>query len=471
LSERARTLHRQAAAVAAAAGAALDRYPPRQARYQQQHDLSAKLRAAAASLAPGWLGASLDAVPAAAPLGGYGSSGFLRVGQAHPLDDARFPVVLPLLGTGHLAVDADARDPRVAGLLRSLVLRLLAATPTRSLRILAVDGVGTFAAFRDIDPVMSRTAAGADGLRAVLHEAEARVRDPRRDGPSLLVVITSLPELAEPADLIRIAALASLGPAARVHLIVAGWPPPPLTPESTRAPLAWCTQITVRNPYAWVGDPPGASFGTARTGGRLNAPTYLDPGPPAELVRRVCAQLAASSFAGPSFAGPQPVAGAGSAWSEYLAAARHLDAVRQAPADDVVSAAKHELAALVRRLADQGHRLVPAGVAMAPAPADLYAAQQAMTSPETIRAALVSARATAEAEPTLLLVPTPPPESARPVGSRRPAGSRRPVVPRRRLMPAGQPAPARPRTLLIYGGLTLVAVLAALIIATLALPR
>jgi hypothetical protein len=354
--------------------------------------------------------------------------------------------VLPLLGTGHLAVDADARDPRVAGLLRSLVLRLLAAAPARSLRILAVDGVGTFAAFRDIHPIMSRTAAGADGLRAVLQEAEARVRDPRRDGPSLLVVITSLPELAEPADLIRIAALASVGPAARVHLVVAGWPPPPLTPESTQAPLAWCTQITVRNPYAWVGDPPGASFGTARTGGRLNAPTYLDPDPPAELVRRVCAQLAASSFAGPSFAGPsfagpsfagpQPVAGAGSAWSEYLTAARHLDAVRQAPADDVVSAAKHELAALVRRLADQGRRLVPAGVAMAPAPADLYAAQQAMTSPETIRAALVSAQATAEAAEAVL-----------------------------------DAEAATPRTLLIYGGLTLVAALAALIIAALALPR
>ena len=88
------------------------------------------------------------------------------------------------------------------------MLRLLAAAPARSLRILAVDGVGTFAAFRDIHPIMSRTAAGADGLRAVLQEAEARVRDPRRDGPSLLVVITSLPELAEPADLIRIAALA-----------------------------------------------------------------------------------------------------------------------------------------------------------------------------------------------------------------------------------------------------------------------
>jgi hypothetical protein len=337
--------------------------------------------------------------------------------------------VLPLLGTGHLAVDADARDPRVAGLLRSLVLRLLAAAPARSLRILAVDGVGTFAAFRDIHPIMSRTAAGADGLRAVLQEAEARVRDPRRDGPSLLVVITSLPELAEPADLIRIAALASVGPAARVHLVVAGWPPPPLTPESTQAPLAWCTQITVRNPYAWVGDPPGASFGTARTGGRLNAPTYLDPDPPAELVRRVCAQLAASSFAGPSFAGPQPVAGAGSAWSEYLTAARHLDAVRQAPADDVVSAAKHELAAL-------GRRLVPAGVAMAPAPADLYAAQQAMTSPETIRAALVSAQATAEAAEAVL-----------------------------------DAEAATPRTLLIYGGLTLVAALAALIIAALALPR
>ena len=56
---------------------------------------------------------------------------------------------------------------------------------------------------------------------------------------------------------------------------------PPLTPESTQAPLAGSTQITLRNPYVRIGSPPGASFGAGR---RLNAPVYLDPDPPAALV-------------------------------------------------------------------------------------------------------------------------------------------------------------------------------------------
>jgi hypothetical protein len=380
-------LARRAAAVAVAVGQALDGYPDRPARHREQHALAARLRAAAATLAPGWLGCPLDAVPVSAPVRDSVTLDFVRVGVARPLDDAGFPVVLPLVGAGHLAIDADARDPRVAGLLRSLVLRLLAAAPAGTLRILTVDGVATFAPFCGVEAVVAPAATDPAGLNAVLDEAETRVREPPGDGSVLVVVIGSLPELTEVTDLTRIANLASVGPSARVHLVVAGWPPPPLTPESTQAPLACCTQITVRNPYAWVGDPPGASFGAVpRLGGRLGAPVYLDPDPPAELIRRVCSAPGTGTVSG--VVDP----GRAEAWRDYLAAAQRLDAVRRAPDDSAVDAARRELAFVRQRL----DRLAGAGVPVAPGPADLYAAARSTTGStgglDAIRAALASAR-------------------------------------------------------------------------------
>src|SRR6266581_2787865 len=91
--ESAAALHRRAAAVA-------DGVPP--PHFAQQHELAGTLRAAAATLAPGWLGTALDAAmpPKATP------GGFVRIGQAQPLDDASFPAIVPLLGTGHLALNA-----------------------------------------------------------------------------------------------------------------------------------------------------------------------------------------------------------------------------------------------------------------------------------------------------------------------------------------------------------------------------
>ncbi len=404
MNDRAATFSRRAAAVAAVVGPALDGYPDRPARHREQHALAARLRAAAATLTPGWLGCPLDAAPVSAPVPDATTLGFVRVGVAHPLDDAGFPVVLPLVGAGHLAIDADTRDPRVAGLLRSLVLRLLAAAPAGTLRMLTVDGVATFAPFYGVEAVLPPAAADPAGLRAVLDEAEARVREPPRDGTALIVVIGSLPELTEVADLARIANLASVGPAARVHLVVAGWPPPPLTPESTQAPLACCTQITVRNPYTWVGDPPGASFGAVpRLGGRLGAPVYLDPDPPAELIRRVCSAVGAgaasdavSEAVSGAISGAISGAGLPEAWPDYLAAAQRLDAVRRAPDDSAVEAARRELTFVRQRL----DRLAVAGVPVAPSPSDLYAAARSTGGPDArstggldaIRGALASAR-------------------------------------------------------------------------------
>ncbi len=70
---------------------------------------------------------------------------------------------------------------------------------------------------------------------------------------------------------------------------MAGWPPPPLTAETTQPPLPLATQIALRNPYAVIGDPPGGTYGVTNA---LNTPVYLDAEPPAETVAVVCSQVA-----------------------------------------------------------------------------------------------------------------------------------------------------------------------------------
>ncbi|MEU8816015.1 FtsK/SpoIIIE domain-containing protein [Actinoplanes sp. NPDC048796] len=275
----------------------------------EQHRLVEELRVAAAALAPGWLGAPLEAQSLNTPLGGVYPPQFVRLGAAQPLDDAQFPALVPLLGTGHLTVDATATDSRVFGLLRSLLVRLLAAAPAGSLLVRAVDGVGAgevfapFAGLRDAG-LMSPPATDRQGLRDVLAEAEKWLRPGRGVAPRrsrrdrmMLVVIASLPELTEGEELRRIAALAQQGPDSGLHLIVAGWPPPPLTAETTQAPLPRTTMVSVRNPYAVIGDPPGATYGSIPSVSWLNAPVFLDEDPPPHLVEAVCRELAAHSAA------------------------------------------------------------------------------------------------------------------------------------------------------------------------------
>jgi hypothetical protein len=313
---QAAALHRQAVATVTAAGTVLDRQARTQPDPKEQYELAERMRVAAAALAPGWLGARLDAQSEDTPLGGPRQPRFVRIGVAQPLDDVRFPVIVPLLGAGHLAVDADARDPRVAGLLRGTLLRLLAAAPAGSLLVRAVDAAGAGTMFAPFAPLadaglMPPPVTDRTGLRAVLAEAEQWVRPARpstsrhnRRDRTLLLVFASLPELTEGGDLARIGALAQHGPDAGLHLIVAGWPPPPLTAETTQPPLPRTTQVALRNPYALISDPPGASFSAATPVGTpytpstgLNTPVFLDDDPPANLVERVCQELAAESVA------------------------------------------------------------------------------------------------------------------------------------------------------------------------------
>ncbi|UQU65249.1 cell division protein FtsK [Couchioplanes caeruleus] len=306
--EQAAALHRQAEATVAAAAAALDGQAPPAADSLEQHRLAEELRAAANALVPGWLGSPLDAASAVAPLGGTEPPQFVRLGVAQPLDDARFPAIVPLLGSGHLTIDADARDPRVAGLLRCLLVRLLAAAPAGSLLVRGVDAsrgavFAPFAMLADAG-LMAPPAEDLSGLRDVLSEAEkwlrpargGAVRRNRRDRVMLLVV-ACLPQLTEGGELNRIAWLAQQGPESGLHLIVAGWPPPPLTPDTMQPPLPRTTQVSLRNPYAVVGNPPGATFGSMPEAVWLNAPVFLDEDPPPHLVDAVCRELTAHSVA------------------------------------------------------------------------------------------------------------------------------------------------------------------------------
>jgi S-DNA-T family DNA segregation ATPase FtsK/SpoIIIE len=311
---QAAALHRQAVATVDAAAAALEAYAPAAADPRDQHRLAERLRVAADRLAPGWLGVSLDAMTQLGPLGGGTTPQFVRVGIAQPLDGVRFPAVVPLLGAGHLTIDATATDPRVFGLLRALLVRLFAAAPAGSLLLRAVDGVGggaVFAPFEELADagLMSPPATDRQGLRDVLSEAEKWLRPargggapargggarrPRRDR-MMLVVIAGLPELTEGEELRRIAALAQQGPDSGLHLIVAGWPPAPVTTETTQAPLPRTTPISVRNPFAIIGDGPGGTFGSVPEALWLNAPVFLDEEPPPRLVDAVCQELAADS--------------------------------------------------------------------------------------------------------------------------------------------------------------------------------
>lgn len=290
-------MHRQAVATLVAASTALDRSnAPVPA---EAVEVLARLRSAAAALAPGWLGLPLDQRPTDKPREMPHNLAFVRIGRAQPDLDGGFPVVVPLVGAGHLTLDTDARDPRVAGLLRALLLRLLAAAPPGAVLVRAIDHTGPTPVFAPYAPLvdaglMPPPATDLAGARAVLTEAERWLQrhQPHQSGKVLLVVVAGLHHL-EAGDMARVAALAQHGPEHGLHLIVAGWPPPP----SGGPHLPRSTRITLDAASAYVSAPPGG-FGTpALDSGLPHPPTpiVLDPDPPTWLVAEVCHDLRARS--------------------------------------------------------------------------------------------------------------------------------------------------------------------------------
>ena len=197
---RAVALHREAAAHTEAAKAELARrgaaVPMPAHAVSTYQRLAEQLNRSAAAITRGWLGCELDAAARSRKLGidaTLGEPMYVRVGTATPAPGATFLVPVPFLGAGHVAIDRDARDRRVAGWLRGLLLRSLAALPEGALRVLPVDG-GTlgavFAPFRQLveAQVWRRPATDLDAFRDVLDQAEEQIgrrADDRRARPAV----------------------------------------------------------------------------------------------------------------------------------------------------------------------------------------------------------------------------------------------------------------------------------------------
>lgn len=254
-------------------------------------DLVHRLEQAGDALTPGWWTASWDAPPSDRGFGLDGAPGrwsLVRIGAA-PVGDG-FPVVVPFVGAGHLALDVDGSDVRVAGFLRGVLLRVLAAMPAGSVRVLGVDGAGLGGTFAPLRPLigaglMSEPATDLAGLRAVLAEAEQRIRQVQIGadaGPLLVVAVAALPPGGQ-HELDRLAVLARAGVEGGVHLLLAGHPDP--------ARLAGTTAIVRRGEAFHVGEPPGTQ-GFSATGTGLAVPVVLDTGPPGRLLAAVCGRIA-----------------------------------------------------------------------------------------------------------------------------------------------------------------------------------
>ncbi len=216
----------------------------------------------------------------------------VRVGEA-VTSGGGFPVLLPLGAGHHLAVDADARDPVVAGLLRALVLRLLATAEPGGGRVAGLDTAALGATFGPLRPLVDAGVVDAPAISepevaALLDDAEQHARAARQadrpDQELLVVVAASVPP---PREAARLAALTHAGPAAAVCVLLGGWPP--ATPDEPALRLGATTRLSLIDRYARVGDPPGTPFSADGSG--LAAPVLLDGDPPPASVAALAGHL------------------------------------------------------------------------------------------------------------------------------------------------------------------------------------
>ncbi|GIJ25258.1 cell division protein FtsK [Micromonospora qiuiae] len=223
----------------------------------------------------------------------------VRVGAAVTTGGG-FPVLLPLGGGHHLAIDADGREPAVAALLRALVLRLLAIAPPGGVRVVGLDTAALGAAFGPLRPLLDTGVIDAPATTeaevvAVLDAAERHARAAhqadRPDQELLVLVATATPP---PREAARLAALTHAGPAAAVCVLLAGWPSgePASRPGAATDPaprLGATTMLRLTNRHAHVSDPPTAPFSTDGSG--LAAPVLLDGDPPPASVAALAQHL------------------------------------------------------------------------------------------------------------------------------------------------------------------------------------
>ncbi|MFG1674962.1 FtsK/SpoIIIE domain-containing protein [Micromonospora sp. NPDC049282] len=259
----------------------------------------------------------------------------VRLGEATTVDGA-FPVLVPVGAGAHLAIDADARDPRVGELLRAVVVRLLTAAPAGAVRVVGIDQAAFGAAFLPLRPLHDAGVLGAAATTeaettALLNAAERHARTAQRADPEdrelLVVVVASAPPARE---LARLAALTHAGPAAAVCVLLAGHRPAgagavpgqsgqsghPPAGVGAAPPLGATTQLRVTERYTLVGDPPGRPFSVDGSG--LAAPVVLDGDPSHAVVTALARRLAeaADDSSGVTFADLLPA----SRWTESAGA-------------------------------------------------------------------------------------------------------------------------------------------------------
>ncbi|HVX45487.1 MAG TPA: FtsK/SpoIIIE domain-containing protein [Mycobacteriales bacterium] len=247
--------------------------------------LADSARAAATAAAPGWLGLAPDELRAAAPAGPAAPTPTaVRIGTAESITEQAVPVLLPTLGAGHVAIDRDARDRSAGAVLRGVTLRLVAALPAGSLRIMVVDAATAGALFVPFAPlveagILEQPATTEAGLGPALDAADRHMRTAQQSqAPYLLLVLTGLSTVTSHSTWARLAALAHAGPSARTHLLLSGV-------DAETSPLDHTTLLQVDSGRAEVVMPhsPGLPPRTR---------VSLDPDPPNELIAAVCRRQA-----------------------------------------------------------------------------------------------------------------------------------------------------------------------------------
>jgi hypothetical protein len=212
----------------------------------------------------------------------------VRVGVFRLPDGDAVPALVPFGAGGHLAFAGNARDPRVAGAVRAVVARMLAAAPAGALQVRVVD---TFTAGELCEPfqplaasqVMTSPATSEAGLISTFDAAHAHL-DRQRDGRGaasrlILVVALSPRELDSHRDSIE--GLAHAGAKSGLHLIVTGWPP--------ALRLDHTTHVLGGDPFQLHGPQTGMAGGD---GGPLAMPVEVDDPPPPGALRQWCGALA-----------------------------------------------------------------------------------------------------------------------------------------------------------------------------------
>jgi DNA segregation ATPase FtsK/SpoIIIE, S-DNA-T family len=276
----------------------------------------------------GWLGQRLGPALLDLPVGEQARPDrtmYIRLGDARLFSDSGFAAIVPFLGSGHIGIDTDVRDPAVAAWYRGILLRAVAALPDGALRVLPVDGAtlgAVFTPFRALVDAEAWAAPAADlpGLRAALTEAETQINAAQAGAASprtvLLLAIAAPPAGAGRSDWARLAAVAHAGPAARVHLLVAGYPPDRSYDRPPR--LEHTTQLSASAEAGWfsVSDPPGRDKFSV-DGSGLAAPVRLDTGASEDMVVEVCGRVGVSAAVSrrTDFAGLMP----GQLWQESSA--------------------------------------------------------------------------------------------------------------------------------------------------------